>query len=367
MGAAEFRHIRMLLGYHLSKPHEQEPAELTKTRRAFLRASPEWVVTVVLLCVALGLQRSLEPSLHWAFFSPAFHQTMSLGGWYLAIAVFLWLGLRAGLKRASLVGLIRRLSQQAGDAFCFGLVVSLTLTIKLWEPLIRTASYDRAYEAIDRTCFFWMNPLIAWRARELQFSWIDHLYFVLFFGMFLVSFVTHNLRGRAEFRRVLLASLLVQGFGGILYYAAPAVGPFLYHASANDWIGGMQQTLQIVRHYELAGGAQWLKANGGSYLADGLAAMPSLHAAASFVFLYYAWRRVRWLGYVYTPAFVWILFGAMASRWHYGIDLIAGVALAYLCIALSNRWMGAHEAAWQPESPTPAVSKLDERAIAVTR
>jgi hypothetical protein len=309
------------------------------------------MVAVALLGVALALQRKLDSSLQWTFFSPAFAQTLVLARAYLAIAVFLWLILRSGSRRESWFELLCRFGQQAGDAVCFGLVVLLTFSIKLWEPLIRTVSYDRAYEAIDRACFAWMNPLIAWRARWVQIGWINHLYFLLFFGMFLVSFMVHNMRGRSEFRRVFLASLLVQGFGGILYLAAPAIGPFLYHASANAWIGGMQHVLLTVRHDELAGGTQWLKANAGKYLTYGLAAMPSLHAAATFVFLYYAWRHVRRLGYVYTAAFTWILIEAMASRWHYGIDLVAGVALACGCIALSNWWMGAHEAARGSAAP----------------
>lgn len=239
----------------------------------------------------------------------------------------------------------RRVGQELCNAFCFALTISLVFYLKLLVPLFRSGSYDQIYESIDHACFLWLDPLIAWRGQALQFNWVNHLYFVFFFGMFLVSFLIHGLRDRSEFRRVFLATLMVQACGGVLYFAAPAMGPFLYHPSANAWIFGLQQLMHGLRMDELTGGVHWLQENSGRNLTYGLAAMPSLHAAASCVFLYYGWRHVRWLGIVYTPAFLWILFEAMASRWHYGADLVVGLLMAYACILLSERWMSAHEAA----------------------
>ena len=298
------------------------------------------------MIVALVLQGIAHGSLERNSFGLICLRVALLAGGYLLVAVWLWLVLRAGLKRdEKWKDLARRLGQQASDAVCFALVLNLTLYIKLLVPLVRTISYDRVYETIDRAWFSWLDPLIIWRGRELQYHWINDLYFTLFFGMFMASFFFHSLRSRSEFRRVFLASLLVQGIGGVLYLAAPAVGPFLYHPSANLLMGGTERYFYTVRRDELVGGVRWLGANAGYYLDCGLAAMPSLHAAGSFVFLYYAWRYVRWLGVVYTPVFMWILFAALASRWHYGIDLIAGLGVACVSIALANRWTSAHEGA----------------------
>ena len=163
--------------------------------------------------------------------------------------------------------------------------------------------------------------------------------------MFLISFVVHNIRGRSEFRRVFLASLLVQAFGAMLYLIVPAMGPFIYHPSANAWMGEVEHYFYDVHLNLLTGGANWLQGNTSLHLTQGLAAFPSLHAAASFVFLYYAWRYCRWLTLLYGPFFVWIIFEAMATRWHYGIDLVAGIALACGSIVVSDLWMRAHEAA----------------------
>lgn len=317
---------------------------MRKLQRVLLRASPEWVVTAALLAVVLGLQVYLHAPVKWSSAAPMLGHICVVVASYVLVAIWFWLVFRAGRRREDRFVVFRRLGQQVSDAFCFALVLSLSLYIKLLVPLIRSASYDRAYEAIDHVWLSWLAPIIAWRARALQFSWIDSLYFFLFFSMFLVSFVVHSLRGRAEFQRVFLATLLVQGVGGVLYLAAPAIGPFLYHPSANSLMGATEHYFYLIRQNEMAGGVGWLSANAGRYIGCGLAAMPSLHAAGSLVFLYYA-QRARWLFAIYLPAFGWILFEAMATRWHYGIDLVAGIALACGCIALSNWWMRAHEAA----------------------
>lgn len=336
--------------------------KLAKIRQLLLRASPEWTVASTMLAFAVALQATLHAPLAWPSAVRILNHIAVLSAGYVLIAIFLWLVLRAGRKLESKSDTARRLGQQVSDAFCFELVLSLSLYIKLLVPLIRSDSYDRLYESIDRGWFAWLDPLIAWRARSLQFNWLDALYFVLFFGMFFVSFIVHSLRGRVEFCRVFLATLLVQALGGVLYLAAPAIGPFLYHPSANVLMGITEHYFYMVRQTEMAGGVHWLNANASFYIDFGLAAMPSLHAAGSFVFLFYAWRYVRWLGWIYLPAVGWILFEAMATRWHYGIDLVAGLMLGYVCIFLTEKWVQGHEQARR----TVTESSFHDNAIAIT-
>ncbi|HTV04439.1 MAG TPA: phosphatase PAP2 family protein [Acidobacteriaceae bacterium] len=308
-----------------------------------IKAAPEWVVAGVLLVITLNFRWILHAPLQL----PSISQFSVMGEIFLIpmLGLCLWVLLPILLNPKGDPELVRKLGRQAGDALCFGLVLTLHFQIKLWIPLLRSTTYDSIYEATDRFFFSWLNPLIAWRSRWPQNHWIDGLYFEVFFWIFLVSFIAHNQRSRSEFRRVFLAVLLMFALGANLYLVAPALGPFLYHPSANALIGDVQRYMYGIRKSELAGGVIWLRANSGRYLTCGLAAMPSLHAAGSFIFLYYAWRYVRPLAWVYGPIFIWILFAAMASRWHYGIDLVAGIALACGCIALSDWWMSAHEAA----------------------
>lgn len=340
---------------------------MSRIRRRFLALSPGWTVVAGLLAVILTLHVILRAPLEWSSARPLLLSILRVTGLYVVIAVWLWIVLRAGLRLGNRQALLRSLAQHAGDGFCFASAIFLCLYLKLMVPLVRASTFDRAYEAIDRRFFAWMDPLIAWRAHALQFNWIDSMYLFAFFGMFCLSFIIHNLRGRAEFRRVFLATVLVQGAGAVLYMVAPAVGPFLFHPSANALAVGTQHSFYLLRQKELAaGGVLWFSAHAGEFVLCGLAAMPSLHVAASFVFLCYAWRYVRWLGYVYALIFGWILFGAMATRWHYGIDLIAGVALAYACIALSNWWIEAYEEALElgVEEKVPLCVPEEQPALA---
>jgi len=308
----------------------------------FLRFPPQWFVGISLFVIALILSRIVHTSIEW----PSFEQFRFVGLSYLLPfgLLALWLMMPFPfLRRIDLQKGMGLLMRQIGNALCFAFVITLHFYIKLWAPLINPNTYDSIYEAIDHTCFFWLKPLIAWRSHWSHVAWVDSLYLFAFMFMFTMSFVVHNLQDAYKFRRVFLASLLVQALGAISYLIAPAVGPFIYHPGANALITNIQANLYQTRVALLAGGPAWLRQHSGENLTCGLAAMPSLHIAASFVFLYYAYRYSRWLVWIYTPCFLWFCLEAVASRWHYGIDLIAGLALSVLSIVVSNVWMSAHE------------------------
>jgi membrane-associated phospholipid phosphatase len=75
---------------------------------------------------------------------------------------------------------------------------------------------------------------------------------------------------------------------------------------------------------------------------------PSLHTGISVVMLVYVWRyRRKWL-WLYGPMTFLIVWSTMYLRFHYGIDVIAGAALAtamtQLC-PLATRWWEQRRAA----------------------
>jgi len=320
-----------------------------RLKQSILRVAPEWVVAAGLALIAIALSFVI----HAPFRFPSEGAFLFIGFTYLIpfVLVSIWillplpfLNFRREFKRA-----LRVILRQINYTLCFGIILVFHFHIKLWAPLINPASYDHLYEAIDQKFFFWMNPLIFWRG-QFHYNWLENLYFEVFLCMFLCSFIVHSLKSTNEFRRVFLASVLVQATGAVAYLIAPALGPFIYHHGVNDHVTQAQQQMLATHQALVAGGLPWLKKNTGKYLVAGLAAMPSLHLAASFVFLWYALKYCRWLSWFYWPGILWIIFEAMASRWHYGIDLVAGLILAYGCILGADRWMDAHEAATAPES-----------------
>jgi len=313
-----------------------------RLKNLLLRLLPEWCVLIVLFAITLLLAEIIHAPLRM----PSTGVFLFIGLTYLMpfllMSIWILLPWPFLIYRGEFKDATKRVLQQISYLFCFGMVMMLHFHIKLWAPLINPISYDPVYETIDRTCFFWMDPLIAWRGHW-QIDWVNHLYFYLFLFMFVCSFIVHYLQGPGRFARVFLSSLLVQAFGAIAYLVAPAVGPFIYREGANTHVTSVEHNLLQIHQQLVAGGSKWLENHTDNNLAAGLAAMPSLHIAASSVFLYYAIKYSPWLAWIYWPCFAWFLFESMASGWHYGIDLIFGLVLSGTCIFLANAWMKAHE------------------------
>jgi len=113
------------------------------------------------------------------------------------------------------------------------------------------------------------------------------------------------------------------------------VGPFIYESGVNALETTRQEHMYNGYQALMAGGKPWLESQASQFLLSAVAAMPSLHVASSGVFVYYAWMHERWLGWIYLPLFVFIMFEAIATRWHYAIDIAAGLALTGLAIAIT--------------------------------
>ena len=72
--------------------------------------------------------------------------------------------------------------------------------------------------------------------------------------------------------------------------------------------------------------------------------MPSLHVAHATLFTLFAFRRLRWLGWSFLVLLGFIVIEAVATGWHYFVDLPAGAALAVGCVWLSDRLLPAASA-----------------------
>ncbi|NKB15827.1 MAG: hypothetical protein HC774_01165 [Sphingomonadales bacterium] len=129
--------------------------------------------------------------------------------------------------------------------------------------------------------------------------------------------------------------MLVHVLGALSYLVMPAVGPFLYEQGVNTLETARQVHMYNGYQALIAGGRPWIASEGDQFMFAAVAAMPSLHVASSAVFVYYAWHHTRWLGVLYLPLFVFIIFEAVATRWHYWIDVVAGLALTGLAIAIT--------------------------------
>jgi hypothetical protein len=194
---------------------------------------------------------------------------------------------------------------------------------------------DPWLDAADRALFLGLSPslLLAplgvtrW-AEILSFfyaAFIPYLYLSIFLGLI----------GRPERERddfvIGFATLYALSFLGYLFL--PARGPIVELASqfATPVEGGAFHRL-VLRSVEAAGGPH--------------GAFPSLHVGASFYAALFDLRHGNTLrALIYAPLLVLIVLATLVLRYHYLVDLVAGVALALLASRVAGAWRPAAPAA----------------------
>jgi membrane-associated phospholipid phosphatase len=50
-----------------------------------------------------------------------------------------------------------------------------------------------------------------------------------------------------------------------------------------------------------------------------------------------AWRRLRWLFWVLLPVATLLVLSTVYCRYHYAVDVLAGIALAFATVPLGDR------------------------------
>lgn len=222
-----------------------------------------------------------------------------------------------------------------------GLVVTTYGWIKLVVPVLHPRFFDLELWELDQRLFFGMAPT-TFLVEVLDsglFLWMIDRAYVLIFG--LTAFVAFSYVLSEPSRRVRISfsngnALLWIG-GAWLYMLVPSVGPayrfpevWLAHAQSLDITQSVQRLL--MRNFQnviLAGQGRPVSAP--INIVFGVGAFPSLHVAfQAYVFF---WLRRFWpAGELLFGFFVFvILIGSMITGWHYLVDGLAGIVMAYGC------------------------------------
>jgi membrane-associated phospholipid phosphatase len=213
-------------------------------------------------------------------------------------------------------------------AFCTMMAIYkiVNFYISVFNPYDR----DLVLQQIDRTLFFGKLPsewmvAITWKPLTYLLSLAYMSWFVLTYATILVM-LTHSRQATVEFVFTAMSTFYI---GYLTYILVPAVGP-----------------IHTVHFAEPMGGIASVFTHDQTLLARDC--FPSLHTGISVVMLVYVWRyRRKWL-WLYGPMTFLIVWSTMYLRFHYGIDVIAGAALAtamtQLC-PLATRWWEQRRAA----------------------
>ena len=248
----------------------------------------------------------------------------------------------------------RRLAYYAAAGMAYGIILVAHFNIKMWVGLINPVVWDDVYWKTDQM----VRPLIdasfaVHNGVEMILPAGDKLYLFAFLAMFAGSIIVHSMQNFVVFRKVIFTAMLVHVLGALSYLVMPAIGPFLYEPGVNALETARQVHMQHRYQGLWAGGGAGVARQGSQFMFAAVAAMPSLHVASSAVFVHYAWQHTRWLGVLYLPLFAFIMFEAIATRWHYAVDVVAGLALTAVAIAITTvlfRPITTHYAERGPDS-----------------
>jgi membrane-associated phospholipid phosphatase len=192
-------------------------------------------------------------------------------------------------------------------------------------PFIRQHYYDDVLIRIDYLLFaahptVWLERVNnAWLTALFQIAYISYYFMPISLGTVLLIRDKQD-----EFEAAVFAILLCFYLSYIGYMLFPAVGPrfTLNHLQTTDLHAGpltqwIQQTLNSLEHNKTD-------------------AFPSGHTAVALVSLYYAGKfRERVLFRVLVPAVSALIISTVYLRYHYVVDVIAGILLAMLTILIS--------------------------------
>lgn len=128
----------------------------------------------------------------------------------------------------------------------------------------------------------------------------------------------------AELDRTMFGIVLSFFLSYVGYFVVPAVGPrfTLTHLQTVDLHGifaadTIRDTLNYLERFKED-------------------AFPSAHTAVVLVVLFYAWKFSRPLFWAFLPVILALIFSTVYLRYHYVVDVVAGVLLAVLCVAVEH-------------------------------
>jgi membrane-associated phospholipid phosphatase len=133
-------------------------------------------------------------------------------------------------------------------------------------------------------------------------------------------------RSRTRFREMMAGVLVVSFFGLLGYLLVPAIGPM--YTLRDQYTVPLSQPLAIVnRQIEFMDFAR-IKRD----------VFPSLHVGISFLVWLYAFRNSRRLFWILSPFILSLWISTVYLRYHYLVDVLAGLGLAPPCYFLAN-WL----------------------------
>ena len=212
----------------------------------------------------------------------------------------------------------------------FPFLVILLMYYSLWGDatlMLVTRDRDAALMAIDQHLFGFqaslkLQAIVSPRLTAyMDFAYLYHLINIPLVACFIYAF-----RDRARFREMMSGLMVVSFLGLVGYLLVPAIGP-LYTLRDQYTVPLRQSGWVFNREVDFMDFARIRRD-----------VFPSLHVGISFVVWLYAWRNSKKLFWILSPLILSLWFSTVYLRYHYLIDVVAGLILAPISYALAN-WL----------------------------
>jgi len=155
-----------------------------------------------------------------------------------------------------------------------------------------------------------------WFAEYMQFAYFS--YYLLFLGLGAFLFLRRDRRALSDYLFALCATMYACY---VIFILVPVQGAAHYELPT-PFGGGPFSVIMahIYANCEIEG-----------------AAFPSSHVAIAAVVLYYTWRYARPATWIVAPLVFSLMLATVYCRYHYAIDVLAGIATAAMLIPLWRR------------------------------
>lgn len=193
-------------------------------------------------------------------------------------------------------------------------------------PWVRPRYFDDLLISIDYRLFGGHHPTVLLErfihpllTTVLQFAYISYYPMAVVLGV-----VLYNKKKETAFDEAIFGIILCFYLSYLGYLLVPAVGPrfTLAHLQTRD----LASSPLVVAIQETLNSLENTKTD----------AFPSGHTAVALMALYYAWKfRKRILVALLIPAVAGLIVSTVYLRYHYVIDVIAGIALTMLTVHLA--------------------------------
>jgi membrane-associated phospholipid phosphatase len=330
---------------------------MAATNRVPIHLRLEDLVALTFFLLTAGM-RIFVKGLRSEFFSPADVLVIFPAMTILLAKEFIhyfWMGSRAGAaaSAAGPKGFVRPYWVIVRDWSPF--LVILLMYYSLWGDathLLVTRDMDAELIALDQRLFGMQASVAmqAWITPALT-SWMQFAYFFHVLNGPLVALFVYLFRARERFREMMTGVIVVTFFGLLGYLLVPAIGPM--YTLSDQYTVPLAEPLEVMRRQMEFMDFARIRRD----------VFPSLHVGLSLVVWLYAYRNSRRLFWVLAPLMLSLFVSTVYLRYHYLIDVVAGLILAPLCFVLTN-WLFRRCAdvrvllpvpgAWAPKSRAPS-------------